>query len=235
MRKFLHPGCAALLLAFFALALTGCGDKEPEERKAFMALLQDKVLDKQGIALEPLSREEAKAIGDYTKHYGILETFQKDMAKETAKNARDLLALAEMNSLAAMAKAESSLRKAAKDAEKLRETTVALHAKADSAKAKLKIPGDLAPVYDAAYAKIVTRPAAASKTAFDAVHAVFAATLDLLDFIQANNRDMEIADTAINVKNPGLMDALTARMNAVREKSSELRTAYAAMMKAILQ
>jgi uncharacterized lipoprotein YehR (DUF1307 family) len=44
-------GSAVLLLIIFAVVLTGCGDKEPEQRKAFAALIQDKILDKQGIAL----------------------------------------------------------------------------------------------------------------------------------------------------------------------------------------
>lgn len=233
--RIFRLGSVLLLFAVFAVALGGCGDKEPEERKAFASLLQDKVLQKQGIALEPLSREEEKAIGKYKAHYQVLETFQKDMAKETAKNARDLLALAEMDSLAAIAKAEGSLKKAARDAEKLRETTTSLHAKADKAKGGLKTPEDLAPVYNAAYEKIVTVPAVASKAAFDSVHAVFAATLELLDFIKTNNRDMEISGTSINVKNPGLVDDLNAKMAAIREKSAELRKAYAAMMKALLQ
>lgn len=230
-----RPGSAVFLVVVFAIVLAGCGGSEPEQRKAFQSLLQDKVLNKQGIAIEPLSREEKKAIGEYREHYGVLETFQKDMAKETAKNARDLLSLAEMDSLAAMAKAGSALKKAARDAEKLRETTATLHAKADKAKAALTTPEDLAPVYNAAYQKIVTGPALASQGAFDSVHAVFTATLNLLDFIDTNSRDMEIADTTINVKNPGLMDELNAKMAAVREKSAELRKAYAAMMKALLQ
>lgn len=228
-------GSAVLLFVVFVIALAGCGNNEPEQRKAFLSLLQDKVLDKQGIAIEPLSREEKKAIGKYGEHYEVLETFQKDMAKETTKNARDLLSLAEMDSLAAMAKAGSSLKKATRDAEKLRETTVTLHAKADKAKDALTMPADLASVYNAAYQKIVTGPALASKGAFDSVHAVFAATLNLLDFINTHSRDMEIADTTINVKNPGLMDELNSKMTVVREKSADLRKAYATMMKALLQ
>jgi hypothetical protein len=129
-----------------------------------------------------LAREEEKAIGKYKEHYEVLETFQKNMAKKTTKNARELLALAKMDSLAAEAKAEGSLKKAAKDAEKLRETTVSLHREADKAKAKLKTPEDIAPVYSAAYEKIVTGPTLAGKMAVEAVHTMFAATLDLLDF-----------------------------------------------------
>ncbi|CAK7028965.1 MAG: hypothetical protein DELT_02699 [Desulfovibrio sp.] len=234
-RSRFGAGISRLILALLILAVAGCGGNEPEERKAFIALLQDKVLQKQGIAIEPLSREEAKAIGKYGKHYALLENFQKDMARETAKNAKDLLSLAEMENLAAVAKAENSLKKAAKDALALRETTAALQTKTEKAKAELKTPEDLAPVFDAAYKKIVTGPAEAAENAFTAVHAVFAATLDLISFINTNNRDMEIADTAINVKNPGLMDDLNAKMSAVREKSAELRVAYAAMMKALLQ
>lgn len=226
-------GIAVALFAAAVFALAGCGDKEPEERMAFSSLLRDTILGKGGIVMEPLSREAEKSIGGYREHYAVLETFQKNMAGETAKNARAFLSLAEMSNLAAVAGAEESLKKAMNDADALRKTVETLWEKADRAKSGLKIPDDLAPTYAAAYEKIVTNPSRTAQTALEAVHGVFAAILDLLDFIKKHNRDLEITDTSINVKNPALMDDVNAKMAAVRKKSAELCSAYAAMIQTL--
>lgn len=223
------------LIVAAALTLAGCGDKEPEQRRAFIEFLDAKILEKKGVSLPELSRDEKKAFGDYADHYAILVRFQKTMSEETAKNARDLLALAELEDLAAVAKAERSLRKAAKEAEKLVKLVDALRNKTDAAKAKLTQPEDLIRAYDAAYEKIVVAPATTSATAFAAVSKVFVTTLDLLDFIDTHSRDMHIDGKSINVKNPGLMKELNEKMTAVRERAAELRKAYSAMMSALLQ
>lgn len=222
-----------LLLCLFSLS--ACSDNEPEERRAFITFLNDEVLTRQGVSLPELSRSGKKSIGKYAEYYELLADFQKNLAAEVGQNARALLALTEVGDLAALARAENSLKKAAGEAEKLQKLVSSLQQKADKAKAKLPMPDDLAPVYASVYAKVVSLPAAASAEAFRAVHSVFAAILDLLDFINSNSRDMEIDGKNINLKNIGLKDRLDAKMTAVREKARNLRNAYAEMMKTMLQ
>lgn len=225
----------ALLLAVSMLALAGCGDKEPEERRAFIAFLNDKVMTVKGVGLPELSGAAKKAVGRYAEHYDLLTGFQKKLADEAGKNASELLALAEIQDFAALAKAEKSLKKASREAEKLQRLVVSLRKKTDKAKGKLAMPDDLAAVYDTVYAKVVSLPAASTATAFEAVHSVFAAILDLLDFINFNSRDMEIDGGKINLRNAGLQDDLAAKMAAVREKVTALSKAYTEMMKTMLQ
>ena len=225
----------ALLAALCFFSLSACSDNEPEERKAFIAFLNDKVLPRKGVSLPELSKTEKKSIGRYTEHYDLLTDFQKKLAEDAGRNARELLALTEVGDLAALAKAESSLKKAAGEAEKLQKLVISLREKADKAKGKLSMPDDLVLVYDPVYAKVVSLPTAASAEAFHAVHAVFTAILDLLDFINSNSRDMEIDGKNINLKNIGLKDRLDAKMAAVREKAQDLRKAYTEMMKTMLQ
>lgn len=225
----------AVLLVVSVLALAGCGDKEPEERRAFIAFLTGKVLTVKGVALPELSGTDKKAVGRYTEHYDLLTGFQKKLAAEAGKNASELLALAEIQDFAALAKAEKSMKKASREAEKLQKLVVSLQKKTDKAKGKLDMPDDLAAVYDPVYAKVVSLPAASSATAFEAVQSVFAAILDLLDFINSNSRDVEIDGGKINLRNAGLQDDLASKMAAVREKATTLGKAYAEMMKTMLQ
>ncbi len=223
-----------LLLTLAFCATPGCGDKEPEQRKAFLAFLDETILPSKGVGLPELSRQERKSFGGYAAHYEIMTAFQAAMAREAGKNARELLALANFEDLAALAKAEGSLRKAAREAEGLRKSVANLKEKTDAARDALSLPEDLAPAYNAAYDKVVTQPAAASVEVFAAVSEAFAAILDLLDFISANGRDMEIDGKNINLRNLGLKDALQDKLTAVNEKTTLLRKAYADMMRTML-
>ncbi|SBW05597.1 putative Lipoprotein [uncultured delta proteobacterium] len=227
---------AALLLALFLPAFAGCSkENEPEERRAFITFLTENITARKGVTLPEISRKEEKSFGKYAGHYALLASFQKDLARETGKNAGELLALTAFEDLEAVSKAGSSLKKAAKEADTLRKIVEDLRAKADKEKAKLPLPGDLAPVYNAAYDKVVSQPAAASANMFSSVREAFAAILDLLDFIDTHSRDMEIQGRNINLKNIGLKDELDAKMAAVREKALELGEAYAEMMRTMLQ
>ena len=234
--RFLHvPSVLFCLMLLFLAVLTGCGDEEPSQRKAFIRFLQERVIEPSGILLPSPSRDEKKSFGPYLEHYEIMQVFQNTMTKDTTKNARHLLDLAELETLDAINKAKKSLRAATKEAEKLQGSVAILREKTDKARAKLKQPDDLKAVYDKAYEKVVLKPSETATVAFKAIEDMFAATLELLDFIDTHNHDMEIAGQSINLRNPGLMDDLSARMEAVQQKSMFLRQAYLAMMKALLQ
>ena len=219
-----------LVLALFAGGVSGCSGNKEEERKAFIVFLSVKVLPRKGVALPELTREEKRSFGDGADLYALLLNYQKTMAEETGKNAKELLGLAAIENLEALAKAERSLKKAMAEAEKLQALAVSLREKTNNAKAKMNLPEDLASVYNAVYDKVVTLPADASAAAFGAARASFAATLALLDFIDTNSRDMEVVGASINLKNLAFKDDLQAKMDAVRVSAADLRRAYAAMM-----
>ena len=234
MKKHSLFVAAGFLLAASLLALGGCADKEPEQRAAFITFLNEDVLPRKGVSLPELSGENKKAVGEYAKHYELLTDFQRKLSSEAGKNASELLQLAEFENIAAVARAEKSLRKAAGEAAQLRELVLSLETKTGKARDKLAMPEDLAPVYNAVYEKVVTLPAKSSATVFDAVHDVFAAILDLLDFIDSHSREMEIEGRNINLKNIALMDDLNAKMAVVNEKSGILQKAYAEMARTML-
>jgi len=224
-----------LMLVLFLVLPRSCSDNEPEERRAFAAFLAEKVLPIQGVALPELAGKEKRAVGRYAEHYNLLQSFQKELSKETEKNAGELLALTEFTDLAALAGSENSLRKAAREIESLSTLVASLTAKADKKKAALSLPEDITSAYNAAYDKIVSRPGAATAAMFASVRATFVAILDLLDFVGSRSRDMEIDGKNINLKNIGLKEELQTKMTAVRERSLELGKAYAAMMQVMLQ
>lgn len=226
---------AGLLLAASLLVMGGCGDREPEQRAAFITFLNEKILPRRGVSLPDLSAEDKKAVGDYAKHYELLANFQRNLSSEAGKNARELLRLATFEDIAAVARAEKSLRKAAGEATQLRKLVLALEMKTGKARDKLSLPEDLAPAYNAVYEKVVTLPAKTAAATFGAVRDVFAAIIELLEFIDSHSREMEIEGKKINLKNIALMDDLNAKMAVVNEKSGILQKTYAEMTRTMLE
>ena len=226
--------CLAVGLFFLFAVGKPFGD-EPEERRALIVFLNDTVLPGKGAFLPELAGKEKKAVGRYAEHYELLQSFQKKLAGETEKNTGELLALAEFEDLAMLAQAEKSLKKAVKEAEKIRTLVDSLLLETDGKKEKLFLPDDLAPAYNAAYDKVVSRPGAATSVMFGSVYATFSAILDMLDFVDSHSREMEIDGKNINLKNIALKDELQAKITAIRERSLDLSNAYAEMIRTMSQ
>lgn len=233
--SFLFPKTLLPRVFFLALALAlaGCGDKEPAQRTAFMAFLKDSVIDAPQVRLDPLGKEQKKAFGVYADHYALFVDFRKATAEAALNNARDLAALGAYVSLAAMAGAERRLRKAAEDAAVLQKKILDLKTKTDAARQRLRQPEDLGAVYALAYERAVDLPARVTAATFAAASEALTASLDLIAFVAAHSRDMEIEGSSINLRNPGLTEDLTARMTIVREKGEALQKAYTAMTSAL--
>lgn len=70
-----NPRWLAPLLAFLVMFLvTACGDKELEQRKAFIDYLQNTVM-RSGMKLPTLSEDQKQKFGPYVSDYAILVTF----------------------------------------------------------------------------------------------------------------------------------------------------------------
>ncbi len=62
----------------FAAALVGWGNSESDQRKAFIAFLQD-INNRPGIHFLVPTANDEKAFGPYLQHYAIILDFDKDM------------------------------------------------------------------------------------------------------------------------------------------------------------
>ena len=216
------------------LFVAGCGNKEPEQRAAFIALLESKVIPAKGLTLPSLSASEKRSIGDYLDHYALLRDFQTDVSEATARNTTGMLTLNKLESLGAIAKERRSLESAADEARKLQKNITSLRQKADKTRAGLKQPSDLADVYTVAYNKAVRIPAETSAATFTAAAETFTAIINLLDFIDAHSKDLAIDGQDIQIKNPALQQDLDKHMSTVQERSRLLRQAHAAQVQALL-
>lgn len=225
----------ALLLVGVVVFALSRGGNETEQRAAFSAFLRDRVIASPGVALPETDRALKKSFGPYAKHYDVLHAFQNGMRKAGAKNTATVMALAQKKNLGEYAEARNDLRKASKDAENLGKDVAALLTKADNARAELPLPEDLKDIYNKAYQKTVTAPANAARGASEAVRDWYAAVFELVTFINKNSRDVQIEGEKINLKNPGLMDDLTQRLQNLESREAALREAVLALTGALLQ
>ena len=103
----------SLLLAF-SFALVACGNKEAEQRKAFISFLQTRVLDKPGLRVPVPTAEEKASFGDYAQHYAVITDFNEGMNQSVSKPMGEVMAKGALRSVADLASRRDDL-KAAKD------------------------------------------------------------------------------------------------------------------------
>jgi hypothetical protein len=208
---------ALLLLCLLALPLAGCGDKEPEQRQAFIALLEEKVLSRSGASLYLLTAEDKKKIGGYAGHYQVLVNFRdawdRDMSPQQYGS---IMKLASLDSLAEMMNNRTGIAEAIKTCGRLKKQIAARLEKADRARAALRQPDDLKPVYARAYDKSVASAGQAFTLLLEKVETTLGAILNLAEFLRANADGLEIDGLLVRVKDRGLQPGLDAKLMAVQ-------------------
>lgn len=235
-RIHISPRAAFLwcLSALILFALSGCGDNEPEERQAFSTFLNEKILHSKGVAIPRLSRDEAKPFGDYAKHYALLVDFQQSLSEKAGK-ARHILKTADTAELATYANNVAALEKSAREARSLNKVALRLLEKTDSAKKALALPEDLATAYNAAYEKIVTRPAESFAALALAAAESFDASIDILEFVDDRNRDITIEHGEYVIYNTAIEPEFRIKEAVEKEKAAALEKAYAALVQTMTQ
>jgi hypothetical protein len=102
-------------------------------------------------------------------------------------------------------------------------------AKADAARAKLKQPDDLKQVYDKAYEKTVTAPAATFKEVFPALDAVFDGALAVGNYIEQNKSKIQVSGSTVAVTDPVVQAQLNKMLQDLNGHSKAINAAQAKM------
>jgi len=229
MRTFIQRLGAMLLLVAFSLALVACGNKEAEQRKAFISFLQTRVLDKPGLRVPVPTAEEKASFGDYAQHYAVITDFNEGMNKSVSQPMTQIMAKGALRSIADLPARRDDL-KAAKDG--LGGLRIALDqqsAKADAAHAQLKQPDDLKQVYDKAFEKTVTVPSATFKEVFPALDKVFDSALAIGDFIEKNKSKIQISGSSVAVTDPTVQAELNKMLQQLNGQSAAINAAQQKM------
>ncbi|MEZ2409105.1 DUF3053 family protein [Bosea sp. RCC_152_1] len=211
------------------LALAGCSPNEADQRKAFVTYLQNEVLSQKGTRVPQPDAEKQKSFGDYAKAYAIITDFHGRMNESVAKPMQEALAKAMPRSIAEVTERKADIATLRVGFARMKEALDQSAAKAEQEKAALKLADDLAPVYGAAYDKLVTKPVAVFREIFPTTDDAFAAILNVADLIDANRAKIELNGSQIQVKDPALLAKVQQALNAMNAKQSAMIAAQQKM------
>lgn len=229
MRTFIQRLGALSLLLAFSMALVACGNKEAEQRTAFIAFLQTRVLDKPGLRVPTPTAEEKTSFGDYAQHYAVITDFNEGMNQSVSKPMGDVMAKGALRSISDLASRRDDLKAAKDGLGGLRSALDQQVAKADAAHAKLKQPDDLKQVYDKAYDKTVTTPAATFKEVFPALDTVFDSALAIGDFLEKNKSKIQVSGSSVTVTDPAVQAELNNMLQQLNGQSAAINAAQRKM------
>ncbi|MFW0764761.1 DUF3053 domain-containing protein [Trabulsiella odontotermitis] len=171
---------AALLMV---VSLSGCFDKEGDQRKAFVDFLQNTVM-RSGERLPTLTADQKKQFGPFVSDYAVLYGYSQQVSQAMDAGLRPVV-----DSVNAIRVPQDYMTQR----EPLRQANGALgvlsqqleNAKmqADAAHAALKQPDDLKPVFDQVYTKVVTAPANALQPLIPAAQVFTQQLVQVGDFV----------------------------------------------------
>ncbi|WP_369659825.1 DUF3053 domain-containing protein [Variovorax sp. V15] len=229
MRTFIQRLGAMSLLVAFSLALVACGNKEAEQRKAFISFLQTRVLDKPGLRVPVPTAEEKASFGDYAQHYAVITDFNEGMNKSVSQPMTQIMAKGALRSIADLPARRDDLKAAKDGLGGLRTALDQQSARADAAHAQLKQPDDLKQVYDKAYAKTVTTPSATFKEVFPALDTVFDSALAIGDFMEKNKSKIQVSGSSVAVTDPTVQAELNKMLQQLNGQSAAINAAQQKM------
>ncbi|HBL66026.1 MAG TPA: DUF3053 domain-containing protein [Achromobacter sp.] len=222
-----------LLVAALPLVLAACGDKEPEQRAAFIQYLQTRIVDKPGVRVPKLTDEEQKSFGDYAAHYAVITDFNAGM-DASVKPLSGIIQKGALRSLNDIVTRREDMKAAQQS---LSDMGIALkdqQTKADAAHAQLKQPADLKTVYDKAYEKTVSLPADTFRDVLPQLNATFDSGLKIADYVEAHKAQIEISGPIVKVNDPAVQTELNQLLQNLNEQAKNLQQAHTRMQALML-
>jgi hypothetical protein len=211
--------------ALVIVGLVACGDKEPTERKAFIEFLQTRIVAKPGIHVPKLTADETAAFGPYAVHYAIIADFNGHLDAAVSQPFQQALASGTPRSLGDVVARRQDIAAVRAGFRQIRAALDHELASADAARAALKQPDDLKPVFAAAYDRDVTQPAKAWAEIFPDADAALQSILALADFLAQHRDKIAIEGTMVRVSDPALQPPLQALLDALRAKQAAIEKA----------
>lgn len=227
-----NPRWLAPLLAFLVMFLvTACGDKEPEQRKAFIDYLQNTVM-RSGMKLPTLSEDQKQKFGPYVSDYAILVTFSQQLSKSV--DASLVPAIEQINQIRVAQdylSKRDALQQSAGALNLLVQQIRTAKAQADSAQAALKLPDDLKVVFNRAFDNIVTQPANVLIPAVPVVSSFVQDLVQVGDFLQQQGTQVTFNNGGIQFQTPQQAAQYNTMMSNLVAKYPEMMAAQKRVMK----
>ena len=204
-----------VVLVLLATGLTACWDSEPNQRKAFIAFLQTRIIDKPGLHIPIMSEKDVSDFGPYADHYRILNGFHHQLDANVSKDLQKAAQFGRPKSLEELRSQRALMPLMMETMAKLKAELAKAEADAEAARMALKQPPDLKAVYDKAYERMVTRAAQLFRDLMPTVEAVLPPIGALAAFLDENRANIELRGNQITVKNEAVRAKLAAMIDEV--------------------
>jgi len=217
----LNPAIRGAMCLLLAATLAGWGNSEADQRKAFIAFLQDLNNRAGAHVLVPNANDE-KAFGPYLQHYAIILDFNIDMNGSVQDFIAQAIKLGfgpnpAPRSIEQMAAAPADLTTAKDVIDKMEQGVETRLAKANTERGALKQPDDLKAVYDKTFDRLVAAPAVAFENSAKALGSGIDAALALVTYINAHRGKLVVSGMQIQAKDQRTLDELTPLMKAYQD------------------
>jgi len=220
-----------------ALTLAAWGNSEADQRKAFIAFLQDINNRPGGHVLVPNANDE-KAFGPYLAHYAIILDFNRDMKAPTDDFIAQLVKLGygpnpAPRTIEQIAATPADLTAAKDGLDKMEQGLETRLAKVTADRAALKQPDDLKAVYDKTFDKLVVAPAVAFENSAKTLSSGIDATVALVTYINTHRTKLVVSGMQIQAKDQRTLDELQPLMKAYQDSGERFVAAQRASDRAL--
>lgn len=216
---------APVLALLVVMQLTACGDKEPEQRKAFIDYIQNTVM-RSGAKIPTLSEDQKQKFGNYAGDYAILVGFSQQLSKSL--DASLTPALDQINQIRTaqdyMSKRDT-LQQSVGALNLLGQQIQSAKLQADTARTALKQPDDLKAVYNQAYDKIVTGPANALMPVIPTTASFVQDLVQVGDFLRAQGNQVAFNNNGVQFRTSQQATQYNTMMSNLVAKQQDLLNA----------
>jgi hypothetical protein len=210
---------AALILV--AVGLAACGDSEPDQRKAFIAFLEE-INHRAGVHFLNPKPEEIKAFGGYLAHYKVITDFNSDFGVIVVEHEARMKKLGvgpgnQAHTLADMIERRPSYP-AVKDATvQFMQAIAARVGKANAERSALKQPDDLKAVYTRVFDKLITAPTQAMANSDKVLLEFTDSSARVVDYINDHRGKLTVSGAQVQTNDPRIRAELGALFAAQQE------------------
>jgi hypothetical protein len=220
----------AFLVAVLAmLALAGCANKEPEQRKVFITFLQTRIIDKKGVHYPIMNAQDKQAVGPYAAHYEVIANFnlRRDEAFKAIEDGDDLQR--KLRNMQGLQNNWQELGPLSVKMAEIGKTLTRELQKTQAARDALKQPDDLKTVYDQAFAKTVTTPAQTVQNMLPTMEKTFQAMEALGRFLSDNKARIKISGMTVEMDDEALLTQFQQLQNEYMAHAQALIPAVQAL------
>ena len=218
-RYLLYP----LIMLAMLLTLSGCGDNEPEQRKAFIDFLQTRVLAKTELAVPALTDKEKASFGPYLHDYQVLAGYHQQMNQIFNASLGPVFThLSSIGSVSSLMAKRDEMTKMTADSEAWKPALTKVRADTDSKHAALTQPDDLKAVYDQAYSKLIVQPDAVAQQIATLVPQVLSLVVEQVDLLKAQGDTVQITGNQVQFRDPKALEQYNAIQQQLQPLATEL-------------